>query len=208
MPPLVVYKIPLALSNRNWPSPSIRNPAISRQGTNAPDTYTRSKLFRPSSRRSGSFLIKSAFIGWSWHLMISIAAQLTHSWSRSRRAARRIAMFHGFGVHVRTYPLASWHYSRRGSLEKAPLNRPRANFPRSRNWQDCPARIRVPRQQKFSVGSTTSTKALEVKSRTHRRWRCLRPGEQEIEKLPKDADRLHKVANRMFASALELMLRD
>jgi hypothetical protein len=33
-------------------------------------------------------------------------------------------------------------------------------------------------------------------------------GKQEIEKLPKDADRLHKAANRMFASALELMLRD
>jgi hypothetical protein len=33
-------------------------------------------------------------------------------------------------------------------------------------------------------------------------------GKQEIEKLPKDADRLRKAANQMFASALELMLRD
>ena len=28
-------------------------------------------------------------------------------------------------------------------------------------------------------------------------------GRQEIEKRPKDADRLHRIANRMFASALE-----
>jgi hypothetical protein len=33
-------------------------------------------------------------------------------------------------------------------------------------------------------------------------------GQQEIEKLPKDSGRLQKTANRMFASALELMLRD
>lgn len=33
-------------------------------------------------------------------------------------------------------------------------------------------------------------------------------GKQEIEKLPKDAARLRKAANRMFASAPELMLRD
>jgi hypothetical protein len=33
-------------------------------------------------------------------------------------------------------------------------------------------------------------------------------GQQEIEKLPKDADRLHNMANRKFASALELILRD
>ena len=33
-------------------------------------------------------------------------------------------------------------------------------------------------------------------------------GREEIEKLPKDADRLYKVANRKFASALELILRD
>jgi hypothetical protein len=33
-------------------------------------------------------------------------------------------------------------------------------------------------------------------------------GQQEIEKHPKDFDRLQKAANRMFASALELMLRD
>ena len=33
-------------------------------------------------------------------------------------------------------------------------------------------------------------------------------GREEIEKLPQDADGLKKVANRMFASALELMLRD
>jgi hypothetical protein len=32
-------------------------------------------------------------------------------------------------------------------------------------------------------------------------------GQQEIEKLPKDSDRLQKAANRMFASALELTLR-
>jgi hypothetical protein len=33
-------------------------------------------------------------------------------------------------------------------------------------------------------------------------------GKQEIEKLPEDADKLYKAANRMFASALELILRD
>jgi hypothetical protein len=33
-------------------------------------------------------------------------------------------------------------------------------------------------------------------------------GKQEIEKLPKNADRLRKAANRMFVSATELMLRD
>jgi hypothetical protein len=33
-------------------------------------------------------------------------------------------------------------------------------------------------------------------------------GKQEIEKLPEDADKLYKAANRMFASALELTLRD
>jgi hypothetical protein len=33
-------------------------------------------------------------------------------------------------------------------------------------------------------------------------------GKHEIEKLPQDADRLRKVANRMFASAVESILRD
>ena len=66
------------------------------------NTFSRSRPFRPFSKGLGSFLMKSAFIGWPWHLMISIVAQLIRSSSPSRRVAQKNIMFHGFGVHART----------------------------------------------------------------------------------------------------------
>ncbi len=122
------------------------------------------------------FLYKSAFIGWSWHLMISIAVQLTHSWSRSRRAARKnrnVSWVWCARAHASVGVLA---------LIKAGLTRKGAAQWASRDFPKIKELAALSRQNPSSTATkilswlTTSTKAIEAKSRIDRRWLSLLPG--------------------------------
>jgi hypothetical protein len=116
---------------------------------------------------------------------------------------------------------ASWAWCARAHISVAILALLKAGLTRKRaaEW----AARKFPEIKKLAAlsrtnPSSTATKILNwfddfnkgtrSKIKNPQALAMFASGEQEIEKLPKDADRLYKVANRMFASALELILRD